>query len=42
VIVVDASAALEILLQMPAASRVSRRIFAAGETLFREDLVCGY
>jgi len=31
--VVDASAALEVLLQTRAAPRVSRRIFAAGETL---------
>jgi predicted nucleic acid-binding protein len=33
VIVVDASAVLEILLQTPAAPRVSKRIFATGETL---------
>ena len=32
-IVVDASAILEVLLQTPVASRVSHRIFAAGETL---------
>jgi predicted nucleic acid-binding protein len=32
-IVVDASALLEVLLQTPVASRVSARIFAPGETL---------
>lgn len=32
-IVVDASVVLEVLLQTPAASRVSRRIFASAETL---------
>ena len=38
-IVMDASAVLEVLLQMPAASRVSRRIFAAGETLHAPHLL---
>ena len=38
-IVVDASAVLEVLLQTPAASRVSRRIFAAGETLHAPHLL---
>ncbi len=38
-IVVDASAVLEILLQTPAASRVSRRIFASGETLHAPHLL---
>jgi predicted nucleic acid-binding protein len=32
-IVVDASAALEVLLQTPAASRIEARLFAPGETL---------
>ena len=38
-IVVDASAILEVLLQTPIASRVSRRIFAAGETLHAPHLL---
>lgn len=38
-IVVDASAVLEILLQTPAAPRVSRRIFASGETLHAPHLL---
>jgi len=38
-IVVDASAILEVLLQTPVASRVSRRIFAAGETLHAPHLL---
>ena len=38
-IVVDASAILEVLLQTPEASRVSRRIFAAGETLHAPHLL---
>jgi predicted nucleic acid-binding protein len=38
-IVVDASAVLEVLLQTPAAARVSRRIFAAGETLHAPHLL---
>ena len=38
-IVVDASAVLEVLLQTLAASRVSRRIFAAGETLHAPHLL---
>jgi predicted nucleic acid-binding protein len=33
VIVVDASAALEVLLQTPAARRIEARLFAPGETL---------
>jgi predicted nucleic acid-binding protein len=33
VIVVDASAALEVLLQTPAASRIEARLFATGQTL---------
>jgi predicted nucleic acid-binding protein len=33
VIVVDASAALEVLLQTPAAPRIEARLFAPGETL---------
>jgi predicted nucleic acid-binding protein len=39
VIVVDASAVLEILLQTAAAPQVSRRIFAAGETLHAPHLL---
>jgi predicted nucleic acid-binding protein len=39
VIVVDASAVLEILLQTPAAPSVGRRIFAAGETLHAPHLL---
>jgi predicted nucleic acid-binding protein len=39
VIVVDASAVLEVLLQTRAAPRVSRRIFAAGETLHAPHLL---
>jgi len=38
-IVVDASAILEVLLQTPVASRVSRRLFAAGETLHAPHLL---
>ncbi|MFZ0963753.1 MAG: type II toxin-antitoxin system VapC family toxin [Terriglobia bacterium] len=38
-IVVDASAILEVLLQTPEASRVSRRLFAAGETLHAPHLL---
>lgn len=38
-IVVDASVILEVLLQTPVASRVSRRIFAAGETLHAPHLL---
>ena len=38
-IVVDASAILEVLLQTPEASRVSRRIFATGETLHAPHLL---
>jgi predicted nucleic acid-binding protein len=38
-IVVDASALLEVLLQTPAAARVSRRLFASGETLHAPHLV---
>jgi predicted nucleic acid-binding protein len=38
-IVVDASAVLEVLLQTPVAARVSRRIFAAGETLHAPHLL---
>lgn len=38
-IVVDASAMLEVLLQTPAAARVSRRIFAPGETLHAPHLL---
>lgn len=38
-IVVDASAVLEILLQTPAASRLSRRILASGETLHAPHLL---
>ena len=38
-IVVDASAVLEVLLQTPAAARVSQRIFAAGETLHAPHLI---
>ena len=38
-IVVDASAVLEVLLQTPAASRISRRIFASGETLHAPHLL---
>ena len=38
-IVVDASALLEVLLQTPAAARVSRRIFAPGETLHAPHLI---
>ncbi|HEX5411324.1 MAG TPA: type II toxin-antitoxin system VapC family toxin [Terriglobia bacterium] len=36
---VDASAVLEILLQTPAAAKVGRRIFAAGETLHAPHLL---
>jgi predicted nucleic acid-binding protein len=38
-IVVDASAVLEVLLQTPAATRVSQRIFAPGETLHAPHLL---
>jgi predicted nucleic acid-binding protein len=38
-IVVDASAILEVLLQTPEASRVSRHIFATGETLHAPHLL---
>lgn len=38
-IVVDASAVLEVLLQTPAASRISRRMFAGGETLHAPHLL---
>lgn len=38
-IVVDASAVLEVLLQTPAAPRVSRRMFAPGETLHAPHLL---
>jgi predicted nucleic acid-binding protein len=38
-IVVDASAVLEVLLQTPAASHVSRRMFAEGETLHAPHLI---
>lgn len=38
-IVVDASAVLEVLLQTPAAARVTRRIFAPGETLHAPHLI---
>jgi len=37
--VVEASAVLEVLLQTPVAARVSRRIFAAGETLHAPHLL---
>ena len=38
-IVVDASAVLEVLLQTPAAPRLSRRLFAPGETLHAPHLI---
>jgi predicted nucleic acid-binding protein len=38
-IVVDASAVLEVLLQTPAAARVSSRIFSGGETLHAPHLL---
>ena len=38
-IVVDASAILEVLLQTPVASLIGRRIFAAGETLHTPHLL---
>jgi len=38
-IVVDASAVLEVLLQTPAATRVSQRMFAPGETLHAPHLL---
>ena len=38
-IVVDASAVLEVLLQTPAAPKVTRRIFGAGETLHAPQLL---
>jgi len=39
VIVVDASAALEVLLRTPAAPAVEKRLFASGETLQAPDLI---
>jgi predicted nucleic acid-binding protein len=39
VIVVDASAALEVLLQTPAAPRIEVRLFAPGETLHAPHLL---
>jgi predicted nucleic acid-binding protein len=39
VIVVDASAALEVLLQTPAAPRLEARLFAPGETLHAPHLL---
>jgi predicted nucleic acid-binding protein len=39
VIVVDASALLEVLLNTPAASRVADRLFASGETLHAPHLI---
>jgi predicted nucleic acid-binding protein len=39
VIVVDASAALEVLLQTPAAPRIEARLFAPGETLHAPHLL---
>ncbi|MCW5773323.1 MAG: type II toxin-antitoxin system VapC family toxin [Rhodospirillaceae bacterium] len=38
-LVADASAVLEVLLRTPAAARVERRLFAAGETLHAPHLV---
>ncbi len=38
-IVVDASALLEVLLQTPAAARVSKRLFARGESLHAPHLL---
>jgi predicted nucleic acid-binding protein len=38
-IVVDASALIEVLLKLPAATRISRRIFAPGETLHAPHLL---
>ena len=38
-IVIDASAVLEVLLQTPAAAKVGRRMFAAGETLHAPHLL---
>ena len=38
-IVVDASAVLEVLLQTPAGLQISRRIFAPGETLYAPHLL---
>jgi predicted nucleic acid-binding protein len=38
-IVVDASALLEVLLQTPAAEAVARRLFAAGEALHAPHLI---
>ncbi len=38
-IVVDASAVLEVLLLTPAAERISQRLFAAGETLHAPHLL---
>lgn len=38
-IVVDASAILEVILNMPAAARVAGRLFAAGETLHAPHLL---
>jgi predicted nucleic acid-binding protein len=39
VIVVDASAVLEVLLRTPVAQAVERRLFAAGETLHAPHLI---
>jgi predicted nucleic acid-binding protein len=39
VIVVDASAVLEVLLQTPAAARIETRLFAAGDTLHAPHLL---
>jgi len=39
VIVVDASALLEVLLNTPAAARVAERLFAVGETLHAPHLI---
>ncbi|HEV2417703.1 MAG TPA: type II toxin-antitoxin system VapC family toxin [Terriglobia bacterium] len=38
-IVIDASAVLEVLLQTPASPRISRRMFASGETLHAPHLL---
>lgn len=38
-IVLDASAALEVLLRSPAAARIEERIFAAGESLHAPHLI---
>jgi predicted nucleic acid-binding protein len=39
VIIVDASAILEVLLRTPAAQAIERRVFAAGETLHAPHLI---